>query len=191
MERSARGPEGVAAKPTALDDAVLGATIFRRWDAPYGWCVGKISSKITSATPSPRLFKNFNFRCVWSDGWTNNMLTLDQYAGGPAAAYGSWVILEKASAEEEQAEEEAGEDRLERREDLVGRRVDVGEDDEDEVVVHVVDGRRHRKRREVAPREPLVPFGSASQLGKFPKLLIFCICQDSLHSFPLTEFPYR
>ena len=58
-------------------------------------CVGKISSKITADTP--RLFRNFNFRCVWSDGWTNNMLTLEQYAGGPSAAYGSWVILEKGS----------------------------------------------------------------------------------------------
>ena len=58
-------------------------------------CVGKISSKITAETP--RLFRNFNFRCVWSDGWTNNMLTLEQYAGGPSAAYGSWVILEKGS----------------------------------------------------------------------------------------------
>ena len=90
----------MAAKPTALDDSVLGATIFRRWDAPHGWCVGKISSKITNATP--RLFKNYNFRCVWSDGWTNNLLTLEQYAGGPSAAYDSWVILKKGSEEEEQ-----------------------------------------------------------------------------------------
>jgi len=58
-------------------------------------CVGKISSEITADTP--RLFRNFNFRCVWSDGWTNNMLTLEQYASGPSAAYGSWVILEKGS----------------------------------------------------------------------------------------------
>ena len=79
---------------------MLGATIFRRWDAPHGWCVGKFSSKITNATP--RLFKNYNFRCVWSDGWTNNLLTLEQYAGGPSAAYDSWVILKKGSEEEEQ-----------------------------------------------------------------------------------------
>ena len=61
--------------------------IFMRWAAPHGWAVGKITNQITAATP--RLFKNFNFRCTWTDGWTNNMLKLDEYQGGPTAIYGS------------------------------------------------------------------------------------------------------
>ena len=68
-----------------------------RWAAPHGWAVGKISTQITASTP--RLFKNFNFRCTWTDGWTNLLLKLDEYNGGPAAPYGSWVLLEKASPE--------------------------------------------------------------------------------------------
>jgi len=90
-------PEGlkVAEKPTKLDDALLGMIILMRWAAPHGWAVGKISTQITASTP--RLFKNFNFRCTWTDGWTNLLLKLDEYNGGPAAPYGSWVLLEKAS----------------------------------------------------------------------------------------------
>ena len=90
-------PEGlkVLEKPTKLDDALLGMIIFMRWAAPHGWAVGKITNQITAATP--RLFKNFNFRCTWTDGWTNNMLKLDEYQGGPTAPYGSWVILTKTS----------------------------------------------------------------------------------------------
>ena len=82
-------------KPTKLDDALLGMIILMRWAAPHGWAVGKISTQITASTP--RLFKNFNFRCTWTDGWTNLLLKLDEYNGGPAAPYGSWVLLEKAS----------------------------------------------------------------------------------------------
>ena len=71
--------------------------IFMRWAAPHGWAVGRITTRITEATP--RLFKNYNFRCTWTDGWTNlnNMLKLDEYEGGPSAPYGSRVILTKAS----------------------------------------------------------------------------------------------
>ena len=85
-------PEGlkVAKKPTKLDDALLGMIILMRWAAPHGWAVGKITTQITEATP--RVFKNFNFRCTWTDGWTNTMLKLDEYEGGPTAPYGSWVI---------------------------------------------------------------------------------------------------
>ena len=59
------------------------------------------NSKITSATP--RLFKSFNYRCSWSDGWSNQMLRLDEYGGGDEAEYNSWVILEKAAAVREEA----------------------------------------------------------------------------------------
>ena len=61
----------------------------------------KITSKITPATP--RLFKSFNYRCSWSDGWSNQMLRLDEYGGGDEAEYNSWVILEKAAAVREEA----------------------------------------------------------------------------------------
>ena len=90
-------PEGltVAEKPTKLDDALLGMVILMRWAAPHGWAVGKISNQITASTP--RLFKNFNYRCTWTDGWTNTLLKLDEYKGGASAPYGSWVLLEKAS----------------------------------------------------------------------------------------------
>ena len=67
----------------------------------HGWQVGKITSKITPATP--RLFKSFNYRCSWSDGWSNQMLRLDEYGGGDEAEYNSWVILEKAAAVREEA----------------------------------------------------------------------------------------
>ena len=72
-------PEGlvVADKPEKLDDALVGLLLFMRWPTPHGWQVGKITSKITPATP--RLFKSFNYRCSWSDGWSNQMLRLDEY----------------------------------------------------------------------------------------------------------------
>ena len=91
----------VADKPEKLDDALVGLFLFMRWPAPHGWQVGKITSKITSATP--RLFKSFNYRCTWSDGWSNQMLSLDEYGGGAEAKYNSWVILEKAAAVREEA----------------------------------------------------------------------------------------
>ena len=49
-----------------------------RW-VKYGWLVGKISEKFTTATPSmtPRLFNKFNYRIKWFDGWENHMLILD------------------------------------------------------------------------------------------------------------------
>ena len=56
----------VADKPEKLDDALVGLLLFMRWPTPHGWQVGKITSKITPATP--RLFKRFNYRCSWSDG---------------------------------------------------------------------------------------------------------------------------
>ena len=41
----------------------------------------------------------------WTDGWTNNLLKLDQYEGGPTAPYGSWVILTKASGSDMEEED--------------------------------------------------------------------------------------
>ena len=42
------------------------------------------------------------YRCIASrhvcyiPGWSNELLELDDYGGGPAADYGAWVLLEKA-----------------------------------------------------------------------------------------------
>ena len=91
----------VADKPEKLDDALVGLLLFMRWPTPHGWQVGKITSKITPATP--RLFKSFNYRCSWSDGLSNLMLRLDEYGGGDEAEYNSWVILEKAAPVREEA----------------------------------------------------------------------------------------
>ena len=90
-------PEGlvVADKPEQLDDALVGLLLFMRWPAPHGWQVGKITNKITTSTPC--IYRNFNYRCTWSYGWTNLKLSLDEYCGGAEAAYNSWVILEKAA----------------------------------------------------------------------------------------------
>ena len=62
----------------------------------YGWLVGKINEKFTSATP--RLFAKFNFRVKWFDGWENHKLLLDNYNSGPSAPFNSWVLLEKEAA---------------------------------------------------------------------------------------------
>ena len=75
---AARGPEGgekadEAWRRLARHDHALGG----------GARLG--SRQITEATL--RLFKNFNFRCTWTDGWTNTMLKLDEYEGGPL-----WLI---------------------------------------------------------------------------------------------------
>ena len=51
-----------------------------------------------SQQANPRLFKKFNYRIKWFDGWENHMLLLDNYQGGSGAPYKSWVILEKESA---------------------------------------------------------------------------------------------
>ena len=84
--------------------SVLGASfraiIFMRW-VKYGWLVGKISEKFTTATPSmtPRLFNKFNYRIKWFDGWENHMLILDNYSSGLSAPYKSWCLLEKVVEE--------------------------------------------------------------------------------------------
>ena len=56
----------VVDKPQKLDDALVDKLIFMRWRAPHGWLLGKVKSKVTMATP--RIFKDFNYRCTWSDG---------------------------------------------------------------------------------------------------------------------------
>jgi len=91
-------PEGlvVAEKPATLDDSLVGAIIFMRW-VKYGWLVGKISEKFTTATP--RLFNKFNYRIKWFDGWENHMLILDNYSSGLSAPYKSWCLLEKVAEE--------------------------------------------------------------------------------------------
>ena len=49
--------------------------------------------QITNSTP--RLFKKFNFRIVWSDGSKGPAkLSVDNYGHGEAARYNSWVIFE-------------------------------------------------------------------------------------------------
>ena len=63
-----------------------------RWEG-YGWLVGTIKDKFSPATPS--LFAKFNYRCLWTDGWENRMLMLENYVGGPTAPYKSWVLLEE------------------------------------------------------------------------------------------------
>ena len=91
-------PEGlvIAEKPATLDDSLVGAIIFMRW-VKYGWLVGKISEKFTTATP--RLFSKFNYRIKWFDGWENHMLILDNYSSGLSAPYKSWCLLEKVAEE--------------------------------------------------------------------------------------------
>ena len=80
-----------------LTGTVQGMLIFMRWAAPHGgaWRLGKTASQITNSTP--RLYKNFNYRTSWTDGWENHMLTLNKYDSGPDAPYESWVLLEKAA----------------------------------------------------------------------------------------------
>ena len=55
----------MAEEPAALDSKLVGAHIFMRWET-YGWQLGKITAVITKDTP--RLFKSFNYRCLWADG---------------------------------------------------------------------------------------------------------------------------
>ena len=68
-----------------------------RWNHPYGWLMGTIKAKFDQSTPC--LFRKFNFRIKWFDGWENHMLILDNYLSGPTAPYNAWVILEKSPAE--------------------------------------------------------------------------------------------
>ena len=88
-------PEGLqpAPKPAKLDGSLVGQLIYRRWETPHGWLLGKIDKKFDQSTP--RLFKKFNYRIKWYDGWENHMLLLDDYNHGPTAPYKSWVLLEK------------------------------------------------------------------------------------------------
>ena len=88
-------PEGLqpAPKPAKLDGSLVGQLIYRRWETPHGWLLGKIDKKFDQSTP--RLFKKFNYRIKWFDGWENHMLLLDDYNHGPTAPYKSWVLLEK------------------------------------------------------------------------------------------------
>ena len=90
-------PEGlkVADKPATLDASLLDRLIYMRWDAPYGWLLGTIKVKFDASTP--RLFKKFNYRVKWFDGWENHKLDLDNYGSGPQAPYNSWVLLEKVA----------------------------------------------------------------------------------------------
>ena len=45
---------------------------------------------------NPRLFKKFNYRCVWADGNKGPMsLRVDNYAYGSSARFNSWVVLKE------------------------------------------------------------------------------------------------
>ena len=62
-----------------------------RWEK-FGWQLGRISDIVTSVTP--RLFKKFNYRIVWSDGSKGPAkLSVENYGYGSDARYNSWVIL--------------------------------------------------------------------------------------------------
>ena len=56
----------MASKPKVLDDSLVGKLLLIRWEPPYGWSMGTIAEKITSATP--RLFKKFHYHIKYSDG---------------------------------------------------------------------------------------------------------------------------
>ena len=84
----------VLKKPEKLDDALVGQKVYLRWETPWGWTLGVITERLTSATP--RLFKKFNFRVKWSDGSKGPAnLPLDNYSHGPTAPYNSWCLLQK------------------------------------------------------------------------------------------------
>ena len=90
-------PDGfeVAGEPAALDSTLVGKHVYMRWET-YGWQLGKITAVVTKDTP--RLFKSFNFRCIWADGSKGPAkFGVDNYAYGPDARLNSWVILEPAS----------------------------------------------------------------------------------------------
>ena len=85
----------VADEPEALDDSIVGKTIYMRWEK-YGWQLGKILEKLTNRTP--RLVLKFNYRIVWSDGSKGPAkLGVDNYGHGADARYDSWVILQQKS----------------------------------------------------------------------------------------------
>ena len=93
-------PDGLqpAPKPAKLDSSLIGMFIYLRWATPHSWLLGKIEKKFDQSTP--RLFRKFNFRIKWFDGWENHMLLLDNYNHGPTAPYKSWVLLEKSTLTE-------------------------------------------------------------------------------------------
>ena len=91
-------PDGfkVAAEPETLDVSLIGSTVYMRWET-YGWQLGRITDVITATTP--RLFKKFNFRLVWSDTSRGPAsLRVENYAFGLDARLNSWVILEQVTA---------------------------------------------------------------------------------------------
>ena len=54
---------------------------------------GKITGRFDSSTP--RLYKKFNYRIKWFDGWENHKLILENYDHGPTAPYNSWCLLQR------------------------------------------------------------------------------------------------
>lgn len=85
-------PDGfvVSPKPTAINDELVGAFIFMKWEQ-FGWQLGKVTALITSATP--RLVRKYNVRVSWSDGSGPCMLDLKCYVPGAEAPIDSWVVL--------------------------------------------------------------------------------------------------
>lgn len=59
------------------------------------WLVGTIKQKFSEAA-TPRLYKKYNYRVKWFDGWENHKLNLDDYLSGSSAPYKSWALLEKS-----------------------------------------------------------------------------------------------
>lgn len=91
-------PEGlqvVTQKPTKLDASLVDHLIYMRWNTPHGWLLGTIKQKFDQSTP--RLYKKFNYRVKWFDGWENHNLLLDNYNHGASAPYQSWVLLKKVN----------------------------------------------------------------------------------------------
>lgn len=87
----------LAPEPLALDRSLIGKHLFMRWQT-FGWQLGKIVDIITQATP--RLFRKFNYRILWSDGSKGPaMLDLSNYGHGVHARYDSWVLLDRAEVE--------------------------------------------------------------------------------------------
>ena len=83
-----------------LDEALVGMIILMRWSAPHGWAVTARSpprSRLRRHASSETTTFAAHGPTVGPVGWTNNMLKLDQYDGGPAAEYGALVILTKTS----------------------------------------------------------------------------------------------
>ena len=74
----------MATKPVGLTTDLVGSLIYMRWNAPHGWLVGTIKEKFDQSTP--RLYKKFNYRVKWFDGWDNHKLDMDNYLSGPTAA---------------------------------------------------------------------------------------------------------